>query len=155
MANGVVETTEKSREINFVKPVLGFEESRIYSFQEYKPGSPFMWMISAGDERLRFIVINVFDFFPGYDLKLSNDDRELLGFDEKSALVFGLVSIPENPEEMTVNLAAPVVVNYKKMAGGQFVNLIDGYSLKEPLVKRGEANADSVKENGRKDNNKR
>jgi flagellar assembly factor FliW len=112
-------------------------------------------MISAGDERLRFIVINVFDFFPGYDLKLSNDDRELLGFDEKSALVFGLVSIPENPEEMTVNLAAPVVVNYKKMAGGQFVNLIDGYSLKEPLVKRGEANADSVKENGRKDNNKR
>jgi hypothetical protein len=35
------------------------------------------------------------------------------------------------------------------------VNLIDGYSLKEPLVKRGEANADSVKENGRKDNNKR
>jgi flagellar assembly factor FliW len=29
MANGVVETTEKSREINFVKPVLGFEESRI------------------------------------------------------------------------------------------------------------------------------
>ncbi len=155
MANAVLETMEKSREIVFTKPVLGFEEQRIFSFQEYKPGSPFMWMTAAEDASLKFIVINVFDFFPGYDLKLSNDDRELLGYDGNNALIFGLVSIPEKPEDMTVNLVAPVVVNYKKMAGGQFVNLKDGYSLKEPLVKRGEANADSVKESGRKDNNKR
>jgi flagellar assembly factor FliW len=155
MGNAVLETTEKSREIIFVKPVLGFEENRVFVFQEYKPGSPFMWMTSVEDMKLKFIAINVIDFFPGYDLKLSNDDRELLGLDEKSALVLGLVSIPENPEEMTVNLAAPVVVNHKKMAGGQFVNLKEGYSLKEPLVKRGEADADSVKESRRKDYNKR
>jgi flagellar assembly factor FliW len=155
MANAVLETMEKSREIIFIKPVLGFEEHRVFVFQEYKPGSPFIWMTAAEEPMLKFITINMFDFFPGYDLKLSNDDRELLGFNGDNALLFGLVSIPEDPSNMTVNMAAPVVVNYKKMAGGQFVNMREGYSLKEPLVKRGEANADSVKENGRKDNNKR
>jgi flagellar assembly factor FliW len=135
MGTATMEAVLKSREIVFVKPVLGFESQTVFYFQEYKEGSPFYWMASAGDEKLKFVVINIFDFFPGYDLKLSKDDSEMICYDAADTLIFGLVTIPEQVDKMTVNMAAPIVVNHKKSTGGQFVNQKEGYSLREPLIK--------------------
>jgi flagellar assembly factor FliW len=135
MGTATLEAKSKSREVVFIKPVLGFERHRVFYFQPYKEGSPFVWMVSAEDETLKFLAINMFDFFPEYDLKLSKDDREMIGYDGSNVLIFGLVTIPEKVDKMTANMVAPIVVNHKMAAGGQFVNLKEGYSLREPLVK--------------------
>jgi flagellar assembly factor FliW len=135
MGTATLDSILKSREITFLKPVLGFEKCKSFYFQEYKAGSPFVWMIATTDETLKFVAINMFDFFPDYELNLSKDDREMAGNENSDILVFGLVTIPEKIDEMTVNMVAPIVVNHKKSAGGQFVNLKEGYSLREPLIK--------------------
>jgi flagellar assembly factor FliW len=155
MSITAIKMKTRSGDVDFVKPVLGFETHRLFSFEDYKEGTPFMWMISSSDENLKFIAINVFDFYPEYDLKLSRDDSELLGYDKDKTIVLSLVSIPEIVSDMTVNLSAPIVINFDKMMGGQFINMREGYNIREFLIKRGENNADSFKKGGREDNNKR
>jgi flagellar assembly factor FliW len=144
----------KKAVVNFVKPLPGFEQHFEYEFEEYKSDSPFIWMTSTLDRTLRFIAINVFDFFPGYILELSIDDMALIGGSNENLIVLGLITIPEKLSDMTVNLAAPIVINPKTLTGGQFVNQ-KRYDLREKLLVAGDKNVDTVKEDRRKDNNKR
>lgn len=140
--------------INFVKPLPGFEQHFEYEFEEYKTNSPFLWMTSTLDRTLKFIAINIFDFFPGYILELNNDDMALLGGNNTDLIVLGLVTIPEKVIDMTVNLAAPIVINPKTLTGGQFINQ-KKYDLRVKLLIAGDKNVSTVQEDRRKDNNKR
>lgn len=133
--NLCIENLKKAKEFKFVRALIGFENHIKFYFYEYKKGSPFIVMQSIDYENLSFILINIKDFFPDYSLILSEEDKKMINYDEKNIINLALVTIPKKVEDMTVNLLAPIVVNYKDLMLGQFINLNNKYSLREKLIK--------------------
>lgn len=136
--SALLEKVMKSGEIQFVKPVIGFESSSSYVLELVEEGKPFYWLSSLQDKKLRFIAINVFDFFPDYGLNFKPDDEKKIGCLSDECLVFALVTIFGNVADATVNLAAPIVINSSNKTGAQIVNQIETYNLRQPLLKKGE-----------------
>lgn len=133
--NLCLENLKKAKEFKFVRAMIGFENYIKFYFYEYKKGSPFIIMQSIDDENLSFILISIKDFFPDYSLILSEEDKKIINYDNKNIINLSLVTIPKKVEDMTVNLLAPIVVNYKDLMLGQFINLNNKYSLREKLIK--------------------
>ena len=52
----------------------------------------------------------------------------------QDALVLTLVVIPEDPRNMTTNLAGPLVINVKTCIGFQIVLNADKYPLRFPII---------------------
>ncbi len=151
-ALGLKDSEIQSKEIKFVKPIIGFEKNRVFTLSEVKPQSPFLWLKSADDPELCFVAVVVFDFVSDYELKLSRDDEEIFGFKDGGCIVLSLVTIPENPADMTINLAAPIIINRRTKLAGQVLNMKEGYGLREYLLKRESRDADSDKKKGRENN---
>jgi N-methylhydantoinase A/oxoprolinase/acetone carboxylase beta subunit len=63
--------------------------------------------------------------YDSYDLALEKPE---------DALVLALVGIPEDPRQMTANLAGPLVVNTQTKQGRQVILNTESYSLKFPII---------------------
>jgi flagellar assembly factor FliW len=135
--SALLEKVMKSGEIQFVKPIIGFEASSSYVLELVEEGAPFYWLSSLQDKKLRFIAINVFDFFPDYGLNFKQGDEKVIGCEPAECLVFALVTIFGSVTDATVNLAAPIVINSSDKTGAQIVNQIETYNLRQPLLKKG------------------
>jgi flagellar assembly factor FliW len=131
---GKVEVTENQR-IHFKNGILGFEENKDY-YLIIKEDSPFIWLQSAVNENLAFVLINPYIFMPEYKLKVSASDWDLIELDpeKEDHLVFAIVTIPGKPEEMSANLQGPVIINPKKKLGVQAISLDDQYHIKHPIL---------------------
>jgi flagellar assembly factor FliW len=70
------------------------------------------------------------------------DLEEIQATRSEDLTVYAVAAIPDNPEEATVNLMAPIVINEKVRKGKQVILLDTNYSLKHPLLKKaGDAGA--------------
>jgi len=49
-------------------------------------------------------------------------------------VTYVIVTIPEDPEEMTVNLKGPVIVNEEEFIGKQVINQVDEYTVRHRVV---------------------
>jgi len=131
---GKVDVEEKQR-IHFKAGILGFEDNKDY-YLIIKEDSPFLWLQSAENENLAFVLINPYIFMPDYNLTISPSDWALLDIvpETDDHLVFTIVTIPSNPEEMSANLQGPIVINPKKKLGVQAISLDDKYHIKHPIL---------------------
>lgn len=101
----------KNEIINFLEPPLGYVKNKKYALIEDKD-SIFLWLQSIDDHNLAFPVLEV--ELLGYQNEdfLTNDVINKLGDNGNSKLnVYTIVSIPENPENMTANFKGPVIIN--------------------------------------------
>jgi flagellar assembly factor FliW len=88
-----------------------------------------------------------FTFFPNYEVLLSKEDLAVLKCEELGVLaVFAVVVIPENPENMTVNLRGPVVINTEAKIARQVVLTDERYSPHQPVI-------EEIKKAGQRDLN--
>ena len=80
----------------------------------------FFWLQSIDRPEVCFVVTDPFVIYNGYEVKIEDDDLELLGIaSPKTVLTLVIVVIPENPEDIRVNLKAPVVINIERNLGKQ------------------------------------
>lgn len=130
---GEIEIEEKQK-IAFPQGILGFENQKEY-YLIIKEDSPFLWLQCSSDENLAFVLINPYLFMPDYNLKIGQKDWDVIDVKpEDDYLVFAIVTIPANPEEMTANLQGPVIINPKKRWGVQAISLDDNYSIKHLIL---------------------
>jgi len=122
--------------ITFPYGLLGFEDMRRYVLLSPNPTVPFRWLQSIENPGLAFVVVNPLVFHPRYDMKIPTAQLSVIecGSPEEIAVLV-IVTIPEDPAEMTANLAGPLVINTKKRLGVQVVLGDETYSTEHSIVK--------------------
>jgi flagellar assembly factor FliW len=100
--------------------LVGFPGARRFVLLDSRPGSPFKWMLCIDEPDLGFAVVDPTDFVPRYapPLELA---AAALGCAREDVALFALVTIPEQPSEIFVNLLAPIVVDLGRRRGRQLV----------------------------------
>ena len=127
---------EKENIITFEQGLLGFEELKQFAIIDVEECLPFEWLVSVEDPIVAFPILNPTLFFSDYKPSLSKDDLVLLNIKkEKDVEMFCIVTLGKKPEDVTLNLKGPILINMKNKMGKQVVITEDYYSLNQQLIR--------------------
>jgi flagellar assembly factor FliW len=137
-ALGAIEVRPESV-ITMAEPLAGFADTTRNALIEHTrdggaaAGSVF-WLQAVERPFHAFVVTDPWGVHPEYAPEISDADAEQLGLTSfEDARVFGILTVPRNPSEITINLRAPVVVNVARKLAKQVVVLNDQYSTRHPM----------------------
>jgi len=120
--------------ISFKNGILGLEEQKEYILLDHPGTDIIKWLQSLKDGDIALPVINPGNFFPKYSPKISQEDLNDLSIkDTRQAVVLCVINIPEDIEQITVNLKAPIVINTKTRLADQLIAQNPNYSTREPI----------------------
>ncbi len=99
--------------VSFSDGLIGFGGRQRFVMIEHKPGSPFRWMQSVDDGGLAFLLVDPAEYKGDYaPMMPKRAAHNLKMVEDTPRLVYTIVTIPQGrPEDMTLNLAAPIVIN--------------------------------------------
>jgi len=127
---------EEEKILTFEEGILGFEDKKKYILLSNEEKSAFFWLQSIEDEGLAFAIVNPFMFYPEYTPEIPDTVLEAIGELKQEDLgVYTILVIPENQEEMTTNLKAPIVINTKTQKGAQAVVENAEYDIRHYIYK--------------------
>jgi flagellar assembly factor FliW len=131
---GFKEVDERQK-LTFPLGLLGFEPLKEYVLLDAER-QPFYWLQSVDVEQVAFILINPFLFKPDYELDIDDDSIKEIGItDPKTeALIFSVVTIPQDGSPMTANLQGPLIINRKTRIGIQAVLTDPEYKTKHDIM---------------------
>ncbi|MDR0516101.1 MAG: flagellar assembly protein FliW [Fibromonadaceae bacterium] len=129
---------DTNRSFVFESGFPGFPGLRNFRLEKDEAIMPLEWLISVEDPDVSFIVVNPMLFRPNYAPRLTAEHGKSIGIrkgiskpDDLRLLV--IVTLKENYEESTANLAAPLMFNLEECKAVQIM-LDDGmYSSDEPI----------------------
>jgi flagellar assembly factor FliW len=115
--------------------MVGFPSLNRYILFPHKEDSPFFWLQSLERPDLAFVLVNPLLVEPAYQISLSGSDRKLLDIKDPNQIqVWAVVTIPHGaPDNLTVNLKAPVALNLENRLMAQIILEADDYPLKKAL----------------------
>ena len=115
---GEIEYESKSI-INFAEGILGFEEFKNFILLSKKE-STFYWLTSIDEPEL---------IFPLFSIKLLEENYS----DDGELEPFGIVKLAKKPENVTINLKAPVFINREEKIGYQKIIDNEEFPVNYPL----------------------
>jgi flagellar assembly factor FliW len=131
---GTLEFDEKSI-IHLPEGMLGFPKQKKYILVEEPEIQPFKWLQSLEDQYIAFPVVDPHLLFKGYLCALTLDDLRALEIEgEKDVFTLAVAVIAENPNDSSINLRAPLLINHHKMVGKQVILMDSSYSAMQPLM---------------------
>lgn len=130
---GLIEANEQDI-VRFPEGILGFPDHHEYVLIRPQDGF-FHFLQAVDDPGLAFVVISPELMRPDYQVRLDSDqvgDIKLTAVEE--AIVYAIVTVPENVANMTANLQAPLIINHRACLGKQLV-LMDGkYQIRHNVL---------------------
>jgi flagellar assembly factor FliW len=133
---------QEEKIIFFKQGVPGFPQIHRFVKLDFEDLKPFQYLQAVDDPPIALLVVNPFSVDPGYAFELAKSDmEEIRTTDTNETSVYAVATIPDDPEQATVNLMAPIVVNERSKRAKQVILLDSGYSVKHPLVKNAESGA--------------
>jgi len=119
--------------------LLGFEQVKKYRLLASPEEAPFLWLQTADDATIAFLVVSPFLVLPAYQPDIPDEDAEFLGLREPDdALIFNIVTLRENGG--TLNLKGPIVINRHTRVGKQVIPAnATKFALQHPLPVLAEA----------------
>ncbi|MEL7608387.1 MAG: flagellar assembly protein FliW [Bacillota bacterium] len=144
------------RIIHFPLGIPGFEELHLFIILEISESRPLYWLQSVENKYIALPVIIPFDFVDDYYIDVrENELMELKIEDKNDLLVMNVVVIPEKIQNMTVNLASPIIINAREGLGKQIIVDAKELPVRYPIytaimerMKGGASNAGSIEKNG-------
>jgi flagellar assembly factor FliW len=123
-------------EVTFPAGLPGFPNAHGFELAPWGPaGSPFLLLSSNDDPDIGFVVVPPWVFYPEYEFELDNGTAERLSLAQaEDAVVFAVVTLRDRPEDSTLNLLGPIVVNRFTHEAAQVVLPNAGYSVRSPLA---------------------
>jgi flagellar assembly factor FliW len=119
---GTVEIADEAI-VEFPNGLIGLGGTR-FALVAKEADSTFAWLHSLDDPELALPVTNPFQFFPGYEVELSDAEAGRIGIDDADACdVWVTVRAAETLGDFTANLRAPVLVAAGR--GFQVINEAD------------------------------
>ncbi len=144
---GVLEVKEEDI-ILFPHGIPGFEEMKKFALINHEENSPFHFLQAAEEEELVFVVVEPLAFFPQYKVMLSKQDLADINIEKvEDALILLIVTIPQNPQQMTANLQAPLIINTKENLAKQIILDHADYKTKHFLFQPPTTSEDSLQKN--------
>jgi len=133
---GEIEVSEKQK-INFKDGILGFEDIKHFFLLDGENESPFYWLQALEMPEIAFVIIDPAYIVENYKLDISQKDLDDLEIkNQNEMLIFSIVTIYEKPEDITVNLLGPIIINKIKRIGKQIINQNEEYEIKHPLLSK-------------------
>lgn len=133
-AHGSVDVDERQK-IEFPHGILGFEKLKNYVLFD-APQQPFYWLQALDLVEVAFVLINPVIFRPDYTLEVPKEELEEIGIDSlEKILNFAVVTIPQNPMEMTANLQGPIIINKETRVGRQSISTNLEWGVRHPILK--------------------
>lgn len=119
--------------ITFPEGIPGFEELKKFAVISLDETKPICWLVSLEDESVALPIIDPWLVEEDYEIELSENELRILKVEDPSDIVvWSVVTIPfGKPEESTVNLKAPIIINLKNGIGMQVI--LEKYELKHPI----------------------
>lgn len=121
--------------LDFIIPVIGFEDVSKYFLYETDNNKVFKWLQSSEYPDLAFPVTHAAYFGIQYDVEI--DDETMDKLDIKTAEdvnIINIVNIPQGkPNDATINLIAPVIINTNIQKAGQIILKDGNYSVAQKL----------------------
>jgi len=106
----------------FPMGLLGFARQKRFVIVDHRGDSPFKWLQSVDDGSLAFILTDPLFFKPDYHVRVRKGELAVIGPVEEDDLVVSVImTVPQNPRDMTANLLAPLVFNMANRKGMQLV----------------------------------
>lgn len=123
--------------LSFPKGLLGFPQLTSFRLFEPHDGYPLKFLQAVEDEGVLFTCIDPAVVKPDYEVPLEEDEAAILALEAPAdALVLTLVVVPEDPSQMTTNLAGPLLVNVRTRTGCQVVLSSEKFPLRFPILPR-------------------
>lgn len=133
---GVISITTEDV-IEFSEGLLGFNELRRFVLLDDPSDEIFAWLQSCEDPGIAFPLLEPELFTLDYKVQLTKHDLEALGLKSSEKFrVFSIITIPNDPTQMTANLKAPIVVNVKNRNARQCVLQDNSLAIREPIFTR-------------------
>lgn len=130
---GPISLTEEDV-LKFPEGILGFAQLRTFILVDDPRDEIFAWLQSCENSGIAFPVLEPELFMASYDIKISKSEYETLKAKEGDALrYFNIITIPEDPTQMTANLKAPLVINPKNRIARQCVLQDNNLAIREPI----------------------
>jgi flagellar assembly factor FliW len=123
--------------IHFPEGLLGFNELRRFVLLDDPSDEIFAWLQSCEEPGIAFPLLEPELFTNGYSVQLTKHDMEILGLaSREGARCFSVITIPQDPTQMTANLKAPIVINVAKRTARQCVLQDNQLNIREPIFTR-------------------
>jgi len=110
----------------------GFPEADRFVVIDHAETTSFCWLVSLDQPDLAFVIANPWHFFPGYDPAIGTRHLSTLGIENAEQLET-VVFATFNGRKVTLNLAAPVLINRESMQGAQVILDDPRYTTREEI----------------------
>lgn len=117
---------------HFSEGLIGFANLTQFLLLAHSEKSPFRWLQSIEEPALAFLTAYPSHYISDFALDVDDKVAADLGLSESSsAAVLATVTIPQGrPNELTLNLAGPIVINLETRVGKQLIVDGDSHALK-------------------------
>jgi len=133
---GIVEVDEEKM-IIFNDGIPGLEQFRKYALLQFEDSYPIVWLQSVEDTGICLPVLDTFKVLPEYVFDIDEADVKALELNSPDELhVVSVVVIPEDIQGMTVNLAAPIIINTVSGNAKQVVLSGSEYNVRAPVFQQ-------------------
>ena len=141
--------------------MLTYDPARVLTFPAGLPGYPtytqytllsdetsdgtFYWLQSVEDGEIVFTLMDVYRVLPDYNPLVDPEELGDLGdITEGSLEIYNVAVIPEDIQDMRVNLRAPVVINNHTKLGKQMICLSEEYPIRYMIAQELQATRNGV-----------
>jgi len=120
--------------ISFAQGMPGLEHLKRYVFLTPAHTYPLFFLQALDDSNISLPVINPFDVMKDYNPSVSELVLKELELDDlDNLLLLNVVVVPADIRKMTVNMAAPILINVKNFKGRQVILDNSRYPIRYPL----------------------
>lgn len=122
--------------ITFSEGVLGFEDYKKFFVVDPGDNTLILWLQSVEDGSIAFPVIEPKIFKPDYSVKLLPAELASLKLENlNNAVIYTILTIPQDVAAMSANLKAPIVINNQSKLARQIVLQDNKLSVKFEMYK--------------------
>jgi len=131
---GEMDLSEKEI-ITFEEGIPGFDHLRKFAIVSVARTEPIKWLVSLEDKDVALPIIDPWIVRLDYHVDIPEKDVQDLGIEKNEDVsVWCVVVIPKDkPDDATINLLAPIVVNMKNGKAKQIIMETDEYTIKHRI----------------------
>ena len=123
--------------LTFPEGILGFADLKRFVLLDDPNDDIFAWLQSCDEPAIAFPVLEPELFTENYKVTLAKTDLDALRLTSlEGARLFCIITIPDDPTQMTANLKAPVVINVSMKMARQCVLQDNHLAIREPIFSK-------------------
>ena len=120
--------------INFNGGLPGFQQLHKFVLLPVEENQSLYYLQCVEEESICFVVMSPFFIKDDYEIDISEETVEMLEIDNSEDVsLFVILTIPEDINNMTANLLAPIVINTVNKRAVQEILNNDKYNIKHKL----------------------